>query len=262
MTENSNKTPLFKHVGKPLPKRILRPFSYDPPYSIDDRKYKLIDINDRGHSIYGWIVFPYLVAFGGLLIVVISWASGKVTKWSHFDVPVPELTIVSFFVALLMHYFAKRLSKHPTKFRVFDREKGELSLYKGWLINKHLFTAPWEEWGARLWVASTSVGAAEHNLSLVHLPSNSTWILYSSMGSIEPLLGYWSFIVQYMDKNAPLPDIPDLEQYPNRTIGLGTWEDWKKSVRKSDPYDEWLVELKKDPTLDESNARIQANRGF
>jgi hypothetical protein len=67
-----------------------------------------------------------------------------------------------------------------------------------------------------------------------------------------------------MDKDGPLPDVVDLEAYPNRTIGLGTWKAWKEGTAqrgKPDPYYEWLDEVKRDSTLDEANTRIEAVTG-
>jgi hypothetical protein len=110
--------------------------------------------------------------------------------------------------------------KH-NQFTVFDREKGTISFPKG-MFQKGTLEGLWEDWSARLWVQSTSVGAAQHTLSRVHLPTGLMGMLTASLAGIDTPLGYWSFLVQYMDKEGPLPDVPKLRDYPNRTSGLGS----------------------------------------
>ncbi len=64
-------------------------------------------------------------------------------------------------------------------------------------------------------------------------------MLTASITGIDTPLAYWSFLVQYINKNAPLPDVPALDEYPNRTQGLGTWKEWEEKERTighADPY--------------------------
>jgi hypothetical protein len=84
-------------------------------------------------------------------------------------------------------------------------------------------------------------------------------MLTTSITGVDYALGYWSFLVQYMDKDGPLPECVDLEKYPNLTKGLGTWKEWEEAQRTIgyvDPYYEWLAEVKEDPALDVANTRI------
>jgi hypothetical protein len=138
------------------------------------------------------------------------------------------------------------------------------AFWKG-LFSSEVTEGPWEDWSARLWVQSSYAGAAEHTLSLVHLPTGLMCMLTTSITGIDYPLGYWSFLVQYMDKTAPLPECVDLEKYQNLTTGLGTWKEWeeqKRTIGYTDPYYAWLEEVKEDPSLDEINASIAAQRGF
>jgi hypothetical protein len=196
------------------------------------------------------------------VIIAISWLSQKVTRWSDFDIPLPEVTLLALIVAVTMHYASKRM-KH-NQFTIFDREKGTVTFPRG-MFQSGVLEGPWEDWSARLWVQSTSVGAADHTLSLVHLPTGLMGMLTASLAGIDTPLGYWSFLVQYMDKDAPLPDVPKLKDYPNRTKGLGSWKEWHEGtnrVGQPDPYYAWLAEVKEDPSLDEINASVAEQRGF
>jgi hypothetical protein len=68
-----------------------------------------------------------------------------------------------------------------------------------------------------------------------------------------------------MENNLPLPDIPHLKDYPNRTNGLGSWKEWpegKSRIGKPDPYYVWLSELKDTPELDVINTEIKEKRAF
>ena len=61
---------------------------------------------------------------------------------------------------------------------------------------------------------------------------------------------------QYMDKSKPLPDVPWLEDYPNKEPGLGDFESWKVKQKKDeivDPYAVWLYELSQHPEWDVGN---------
>jgi hypothetical protein len=65
MTKKRSKKLWFKLPGKPLPKRLLRPFSYGEPVSIDDKQYVILGLGDRVGIVTGLMIFPYVIALGG-----------------------------------------------------------------------------------------------------------------------------------------------------------------------------------------------------
>ncbi len=65
MIRNSIKKILHKLPGKPLPKRLLRPFIYEEPVSIDDKQYVILGLGDRVGIVEGLMIFPYVIALGG-----------------------------------------------------------------------------------------------------------------------------------------------------------------------------------------------------
>jgi len=218
---------------------------------MDDKQFVILGLGDR----VGWVKFlmgfPYVVALGG----GIGWF---VTEFR--EPKALYVALVALVLALTIHYISTRM-KH-NQFTVFDRELGTVHFPKG-LFSSKVYEDPWEDWSARLVVASTSVGVPEHNLFLLHKPTHMMGFLSASLNGIDDVLAYWSFLVQYMDKNAPLPDVEGLKQYPNRSKGLGTWAEWRERETRGDridPYHAWLAELNEDPSLDEVNARIEAMR--
>jgi hypothetical protein len=46
----------------------------------------------------------------------------------------------------------------------------------------------------------------------LHHPSKGSFVIVEGAEYDLPL-GYWSFLIQYMDKSKPLPDVPWLEDY-------------------------------------------------
>jgi hypothetical protein len=98
------------------------------------------------------------------------------------------------------------------------------------------------------------MGLMRPTLRLIH-PSAGSFVIVEGAEYDLPL-GYWSFLIQYMDKKKPLPDVPFLEKYPNKEPGLGDYESWKEKLKKDeivDPYAVWLYELSQHPEWDVGN---------
>ncbi|RFA29870.1 hypothetical protein CAI21_08530 [Alkalilimnicola ehrlichii] len=90
-------------------------------------------------------------------------------------------------------------------------------------------------------IGATGAGNNEDQIVLMHLERKQMCVLDSSAGGPDRPLAIWSFLVQYMDKDGPLPDVPALAEYPNRTPGLGSWDEWKKGALR-DPFLSWKAE--------------------
>ncbi len=139
----------------------------------------------------------------------------------------------------------------PTRFVVFDREKGVQRLPTG-IFRKRPLEIPFVECEGRISRNVRSAGAPCHMLWLAH-PKLGPMLIEESVAGIDFLLYYWSFLVQYMDKTKPLPDVPGLSDYSNRSKGVGTREEWearKKSPNFIDPWYEWEAIVSQNPKLD------------
>jgi hypothetical protein len=78
----------------------------------------------------------------------------------------------------------------------------------------------------------------------------------TSVIGVNTLLSYWSFLVLYMNKNGPLPNIPELQKYDNLAEDLGPTKNWDEKIASGeifDPWKEWQIELKEHPELDVIN---------
>ncbi len=137
-----------------------------------------------------------------------------------------------------------------TLFSVFDREKGVFRAKLG--FPGKITEIPFAESEGRLQFSAGARGAPGHDLALHH-PTMGGWSLLQTVGDSGLLLGYWSFLVQYMDKTKPLPDVAWRKDYPNRTKGWGSREEWdalKERPDFIDPYDQWQAIVAQNPQLD------------
>jgi len=226
-------------LGKALPKRIMCPFVVLPHEHLDDKQYVLMASNDRLAFIEVLPVLILVVSIGA----IIGWlATGSETALI--------VTLVSLVFSGIFYILEKTIK--PTKFEIFDRESGMITIPRP--FSKRIWiSAPWEEWQGRIWLGASSVGVSNHHLMLTHTPSGRGWEMSSSTTGVDSLLSYWSFLVQYMDKTEPLPNVGELSKYGKTTEGLGSWEEYEnniKSGRLRDPWLEWQTELKVNPELD------------
>jgi hypothetical protein len=228
--------------GTILPKRLLRPYFYTYPERIDDKQYlagSISSLKDSLHYIYGFI---YLIAIGNTVI----WALTRFEDTIH-----AYTTLICLSIAIPLHLIGKRLKSN--RFDVYDREKGTIRREYGWFKLKYHETPFWECEGY-LVSAPNHMGLMRHMLFLEH-PTLGAFLLTEG-ADLDLPLGFWSFLIQYMDKSKPPPDIPFLKDYPNREPGLGEWSIWKKKMSTfqiDDPYALWLKELEQHPELDVGN---------
>jgi hypothetical protein len=228
--------------GKPLPKRLLRPYWFEPPVRLDDKQYVNLNITDRKSGlgmIYG---FAYLIAFACVFVWLLS---------PDDDMTVLYVSVVAFLLAIPTNLYAQKLEYD--RFRIFDREKGVFISERGWFKKKTL-EFPFHECEGRLHREAHVY--LMHFALYLHHPSVFGGIKLVSTSTIGEPLGYWSFLLQYMDKNKPLPDIFLLEKYPERELGFGTPDEWKKLEKQPDfidPYALWLAELEQHPEWDKAN---------
>jgi hypothetical protein len=229
---------------------------------LDEKQLALVAEGDKRNWVNMLRGFAYVTTLGASGIVVISWLSGKVEQWSDFDVPILEIAVIAFVVSILLKFIENKLQ--PTRFIIFDREQGTVSFPLGWTSGGGRATFPWNEMVGRLSLGPTVAGESRHLLIMVHRLTGHGPILMKCIMGIDYPLGVWSFLVQYMDKDGPLPNVPELAHCPKLTDGLKEsdkdWFEQNGYGARSDPYYDWLAELKANPKLDELNAEIERRR--
>jgi hypothetical protein len=162
------------------------------------------------------------------------------------------LSVIALAIALPLHKYGKRLKRN--RFHIYNRETGIIRKQYGWFKVKYNERPFWECEG-RIVSAPNHFGLMRHTLFLSH-PSVGLGTAVLEGADYDLPLGFWSFLVQYMDKSKPLPDVQYLKEYPNKEQGLGDWKSWKRKAKNreiADPYEVWKLELSKHPELDVSN---------
>jgi hypothetical protein len=184
----------------------------------------------------------YLLAGG----VALEWSAtlfrGKFEPWA---------ILICLAIAIPLHKYGKTLKRD--RFDIYDREKGTVRREYGWFKLKYHEMTFWDS-EAYLVSGSNQMGLMRHMLFLFH-PSGQSFMVTEGADYDWPL-GYWSFLLQYMDKSKPLPDILSLKKYPNKDPGLGDWKSWKEKIAKReviDPYLVWEAQLEKHPEWDVGN---------
>jgi hypothetical protein len=228
--------------GKILPKRLLRPYFYEHPYRINDKQYVIASISslkDGLHFVYGSL---YIIAGGAAL----GWSATRFQE--HIALSV---VLICLAIAIPLQKYGKTLKRD--RFRIYDREKGTVRREYGWFKLKYHEMTFWDS-EAYLVSGSNQMGLMRHMLFLFH-PSGQSFMVTEGADYDWPL-GYWSFLLQYMDKSKPLPDILSLKHYPDKEPGLGDWKSWKEKIAKReviDPYLVWEAQLEKHPEWDVGN---------
>lgn len=158
--------------------------------------------------------------------------------------------IIGLGTAYWMYHRSK--SVKPTRFIIFDREHGTVTWPK-WVWTDKIYIFPFNEIEGRLAKSANRYGAPLFQLWLHHPPTRTLKMLEEAgAGGVDSPLGHWSFLVQFMDKNLPLPSVQGLEKYQT-TDGLYSYRDWaEKNIAGSnqDPYVLWKIELDERPDLD------------
>jgi hypothetical protein len=229
--------------GTILPRRWLRPYYFAAPHRIDDKQYVIESLSSLKESLHFFYGFLYIVAGGAAL----GWSA------THFrEDNALWVTLLCLAIAIPAHIYGRHLKQD--RFDIYDRETGMLRNEYGWFKRKYHEIPFWECHG-RLVSGPNHFGIIKHSLHFSH-PTYGLGTTVVESSTYDVPLGYWSFLIQYMDKNKPLPDIPYLKDYPNRDPGLGDWDAWEEKMKKDqivDPYAIWLTELGRHPEWDAAN---------
>jgi hypothetical protein len=226
----------------PLPKEVLRPFISIDPTRHDGKTYgyKLPDSHYsrfRYYHLAAWTLFC-----AGLALFAVS----GIAAWAC--------------LAVAAGYYLNFRRQRRNRGILFDREKGQVIVHHGLRFTP--LALDFDQCEGRLVKTDHREGFSSYDLFLHHPRHGVINLSNSRILCLEYLLGFWSFLVQYMDKDAPLPDVKGLESHPDRDQGLGPWETWAARVTSEDfvdPFAQWLNELAQMNRPDATDGRNEKN---
>ncbi len=236
----ANQTISEKEAAKRLPKMIMRPYLCYLPYHVDDHTFVAYEASEP-------ISFALAEMISGVIIVVgLAFLFGAIgllaldgirELWAFFwGIPL----FLTGGVSSIWLWHKGVYENRTGKYHIFDREKGILRttiLENG---RRRVKAFPFEECYAELGSMNTPTIPLAQNLVCIRHPSYAGMLHLERFNSLDAALGHWSFIVQYMDNQAPLPNVGWLTGYPNRTDGVGPADKWEEKQKKPgfiDPYD-------------------------
>lgn len=232
----------FGYGGTLLPKRVVRPYWSPAMVSIDDKRMVLEGIGKKDGL---QMLSGLCLVIGGSILLL--WFISNTGFSIDFYVAMAFLAF-----SLIFYVWYKRTP--VSWYKYFERDTGIFETRQG--FTRKRYRVNFHECDGRLSTRPTYAGSVNYSLGLACPGTGGFHLLELSASNTDILLGYWSFLVQYMDKSKPLPDVKKLSDYPNRDPGLGSWQEWEekeKQIDFTDPYIEWLRELESNPKLDLSN---------
>ena len=219
-----------KYGIRKLPREITRPFEVVGAEELDDRELRISPSWGMGMWLYLLRNFGYTAAIIGIAGILAS-------QLGFADPFFRPFLLIGLPAGIFFHLLSYLIKPRQV---VFDRTTGMVRTPAHPLLFRKATETPFEEWEAISWFYYTQIGSPTYNF-LVRNTKIRYPVLMGVSATFDEVLGMWSFLLQYMKKDAPLPDIPSLAKYPNRTKGLGTWEEWELASRWPDfvdPYEE------------------------
>ena len=203
-----------------LPQTIMRPFWHPTPDQLDDKLFCTTLHEER----------PLFTAVITLCIGIVLIAASILSLYNtyqflsqrSFQIDDQSIYHGVFSTALLLLgislvvLFTKMFSERVL---CFDRSNHSLRYPQQGLIPQY-HANNYENFTGKIIQLKNPFGMRVSRLILVNRETGHVINLYSTRETPQTLAGYWSFIVQYMKKDGPLPDVPLLHDYPNTTPGV------------------------------------------
>jgi hypothetical protein len=202
-----------------LPQKIMRPFWHPRANEIDNRVFSTDLPYER----------PLLICGGILMTAILCLAVAAFAIWRHLHTSEPGteiddeliITILVTVMALgvggfLINLFIKAV---PARHWELDRQTHKITMPTNKLVPGY-FTDQYSEFQAKILHEINIVGSRRTRLVIEYPKTGQQICIYTTTDAPGVLVGYWSFIVQFMKPDAPLPDVPTLNHYPNTTPGV------------------------------------------
>ncbi len=216
-----------KYGIRKLPREITRPFLVTAGDSVDDKELRISP---------SWGMWMWLHLLRNFSFVAATMGVGGLLALSFDDEVSFWLFVVGLSLGIGFHVVNRLLKPRQV---VFDRTTGMVRTPAHPLLGREATETPFSEWEAISTFHYTPIGLPVYRLFVRNTKIRYP-VLMGSPSDFDEVLGMWSFLLQYMKSGEPLPDVLDLEGYPNRTKGLCTWDEWEELRSRPgflDPYE-------------------------
>ncbi len=209
--------PDLPHVD--LPQAIMRPFWHPEALLLDDKKFCIPLKMQRPR------LFSAFLLIMSLAVLTVSFLRSHeiyqiyIQQGGANNRLYEETAMVGglFAISLLGLYLFYRISRVRRVY--FKRDSHSVYYPRRGLMPRYLETN-YDEFQGRIEHKKSLLGKRISILSLNHENPRQSILLTSTRDNPQTLAGFWSFIVQYMKVDGPLPDVPALYEFPNRTPGV------------------------------------------
>ncbi|MCW9013489.1 MAG: hypothetical protein OQL06_06865 [Gammaproteobacteria bacterium] len=212
-----------KHPNLPdteLPQTIMRPFWHPVPDELDDNTFSIILTGERPVAIAIIILLLSVALFMASIFSIYNLYMHIGThafRWNAETAYYSVLTAVLLLTGTgLLFLFFKLVQIRKV---VFDRHNHCIQYPQQGLLPRY-HKKNYDDLNGKIIQLKNPFGKRIAKLILENPDTGHIISLYSTHKSPQALAGYWSFIVQYMKPDAPLPDVPLLHNYPNTTPGV------------------------------------------
>lgn len=202
-----------------LPQKIMRPFWHPKANTLDDKVYSSDLPYERPVLICGGILLCAIVCLGVAAYVI--WRQLHNTE---LRIVIDDALIISILVTFLVlglggyliHLFIKAV---PARHWQLDRQTHRVTMPTGKLIPGY-FTDQYQGFQAKILHEINIFGSRRTRLVIEYQKTGQQICIFTTQDAPNVLVGYWSFIVQFMKPASPLPDVPALNHLPNTTQGV------------------------------------------
>ncbi|MDQ1363271.1 MAG: hypothetical protein QG652_1132 [Pseudomonadota bacterium] len=202
-----------------LPQKIMRPFWHPKANTLDNHVFSTDLPYER----------PLLICSGILASALLCLALAAFVIWRHLHASEPKtgldneliITILLSGLALgaggyFIHLFIRAV---PVRHWQLDRQTHRITVPLPTLVPDY-FSDQYDQFQAKILHEINILGRRRARLVIEHRQSGRQICIFVGSDANSRLVGYWSFIVQYMKPDAPLPDVPALNHFPNTTPGV------------------------------------------
>ncbi len=202
-----------------MPQTLMRPFWHPVCTSLDDKQFCLTLPHEKPVIRASLFLFVSL-----LLLAVSSYALITLNQLNQLELLLAQPLANSYTQASLLILATPPLlyvfyRAQQARRLCFDRQNHLISYpQKGLFAHYHEYS--YDDFQGRIEHLKSLLGKRKSRLVLVNNHNQHVICLVETLDNPQSLAGYWSFIVQYMKPDAPLPDVPALHDYPNTTPGV------------------------------------------